>query len=78
MNIQDFISHIKHKSLGLIIIEYDETLYDGSIGTYLTACVKSELDYDIIDKIIPNDNLFIIYAHYDNNLDERGGSYGKR
>ena len=64
MNIQDFISHIKHRSLGLVIIEDNVDLYEGSIGEYLTACVKTRLDNDIIEKIIPNGNVFIIYAKY--------------
>lgn len=78
MTIADFISHIKHRSLGLIIIENtDETLYEGSIGEYLTSCVRSEVDNDIIDNIIPDDNVFIIYAHYEKKLHERGGHYDK-
>ena len=75
MNIQDFISHIKHRSLGLIIIEDNVDLYEGSIGMYQTSCVKTRLDNDIIEKIIPNDNVFIIYAKY--NM-KGGDSYGKR
>lgn len=75
MTIADFISHIKHRSLGLIIIEDNETLYEGSIGEYSTACVKTQLDNDIIEKIIPDDNIFIIYAKY--NM-KGGDSYGKR
>ena len=75
MTISDFISHIKHRSLGLIIIEDNETLYEGSIGEYQTACVRSHLDNDIIVKIIPDDNVFIIYDKY--NM-KGGDSYDKR
>lgn len=78
VTIADFISHIKHKSLGLYIIEFNDVVYEGSIGEYLTSCVRSEVDNDIIDKIIPDDNVFIIYAHYEKKLHERGGHYDKR
>lgn len=63
MKLNEFINHIKHNSLSIMIIDFDyhETLYDGSIGSYKNACVRSEIDNCKIVKILTDENQLYIY-----------------
>ena len=69
MNLNDFMSHMKHKSLSIKIeklIPNEELglttklLYDGDVGTYGTTVIKSQIGNEKIFVINPEDNLLII------------------
>lgn len=58
MKLIEFIDHIKHRSLN-IKIENDDiygdfcTYFEGTIGEYQTAIIRSKLDNALIERIEP-------------------------
>ena len=62
MKLNEFVEHIKHKSLSIKIYDMDNKLiYENSIGGYLTSVIKSKIGNWIIKFIYPEDNLLMIY-----------------
>lgn len=66
MLVKTFISHIKHKSLHIQIVdkEFDSLLFDGTIGEYQTSIARNKCDNLSIFEICPGlvgDELIIIY-----------------
>lgn len=65
MLVKTFISHIKHKSLHIEIVDknFDSLLFDGTIGEYKTSLAKDKCDNLSIEEICPgfNDSLMIVY-----------------
>lgn len=71
MKLNEFISHLKHKNIKINIRRFYETdkglldaktVYEGTVGTYLTSVIKSKI-YDInISNITPEEsNGFVIH-----------------
>ena len=54
MCLGEFLSHIKHKSLKIKIIDRDVE-FDGTLGEYETSVVKSEINYKLINVVFPNE-----------------------
>lgn len=62
MTINEFISHIKHKSLTINIFEGGKIWYLGDVGGFVHAVVQDKIGHRIIDKIEPIEfqlNIFI-------------------
>jgi hypothetical protein len=73
MKIREFINHIKHKSLKITIysnILKPKVWFEGTIGEYSTSVVKSKLDNEEIQLIVPTKN-----GDLDIRISDRDGDY---
>lgn len=63
MTLNEFINHIKHKSLGITILDANdiEVLYAADVGCYLTSTAKNTIGNRLIDRITPIGNNLTIY-----------------
>ena len=52
MTLGEFLSHIKHKSLKIRIVDRDVE-FEGTLGEYETSVVKSEINYKLINVVFP-------------------------
>lgn len=61
--LDEFVSHIKHKSLGLTIVRYEtnQVLYKEDIGCYMTSIFKQKFGSKQIVYLVPIDNAFNVY-----------------
>ena len=57
MTLGEFLSHIKHKSLKIKIIDTDEE-FNGTLGEYETSVVKSEINYKPINIVFPDKDYY--------------------
>ena len=53
MTLNEFLSHIKHNSLGITIFTGARIEFLGTVGEYRTAIVKDKINNRIIDRIEP-------------------------
>lgn len=65
MLVKTFISHIKHKSLKIQIVdkEFDSLFFDGTIGEYQTSLARNKCDnlsFSYISPALVGDELIII------------------
>lgn len=74
MTLAQFINHIKHKNITIMVhvmvnpFSSNDTLeYCGTIGEYNTSVARATLDKLIVDKVYPqcnnNKDTFIIVTH---------------
>ena len=78
MLVKTFISHIKHKSLPIKIVDknFDSLLFDGTIGEYQTSLARNNCDNLSIEEICPGfgDSLMIVYSNF---KIQNSSAYGK-
>ena len=60
MTLNEFISHIKHKSLSVKIYKGGVQVYDGSVGTYECSVYKINNGSRKVRNVVPEDNLLNI------------------
>ena len=53
MTLNEFINHLKHKTIGLAIFYRGKIIYTGTVGSYVHWANRSKFDNYGIDKIIP-------------------------
>lgn len=60
MTLGDFMNHMKHKSLSIMISNQDDILYRGNVGSYEHSVFKSTSNDKLIICITCDDNLLHI------------------
>ena len=66
MTLNDFIEHIKHRSLSIDVSQRSGTQgiilerFHGTVGEYSTSLVKEKIGKVKIDYIVPDDNQLMI------------------
>lgn len=62
MTINEFIDHIKHKSMKVIIIDAnDKLIYNGTLGTFINSVARLKIGFVDIVFIQPTYNTFNIH-----------------
>lgn len=67
MNLNDFISHIKHNSLWIDVFTGAKIEFLGTVGEFKNAVVRNKIGYRIINKIEPLVNSLNIFLEVEEN-----------